>query len=201
MRPTNFPAGLRLPNHPSDDESIKILKAALELGANYWDAAAYYGTPDDNTLTLLAKYFERYPEDADKVLLNVKGCFNGVPDGSTEGVKRSVEHCLKCLDGKVKIHQFAPGRKDRNVDIEVTVRAIDEYVKAGKIGGVGLSEVSAATLRRAAKVTKITSVEVAVSLWDTEPLTNGLAEACVELNVPILAYCKYPNSPFPGRRC
>jgi pyridoxine 4-dehydrogenase len=100
----------------------------------------------------------------------------------------------------VKIHQFAPGRKDRNIDIEVTVRAIDEYVKAGKIGGVGLSEVSASTLRRAAKITKITSVEVAVSLWDTDPLTNGLAEACAELDIPILAYCQSPNIFFPTSR-
>lgn len=91
----------------------------------------------------------------------------------------------------MKIHQFAPSRKDRNVEIEVTVQAIDEYVKAGKIGGVGLSEVSAETLRRAAKVAEITSVEVAVSLWDTDILTNGLVEACAELDIPILAYCEY----------
>jgi pyridoxine 4-dehydrogenase len=53
---------------------------------------------------------------------------------------------------------------------------------------VALSEVSAATIREAAEITKIVAVEVELSLWSTEPLTNGIAKTCAELKIPIIAY-------------
>lgn len=70
--------------------------------------------------------------------------------------------------------------------------AIDEYVKAGKIGGISCSEINANTLREAASKFTITAVEVELSLFYNEPMTNGLLEACAELNIPVLAYCKSP---------
>jgi len=82
------------------------------------------------------------------------------------------------------------------VEIETTIAALKEQVDSGLIGGISLSEVSAATLRRAAKLAKIESVEVELSLWETSPLENGLAEACAELDIPILAYCKPISPPF-----
>lgn len=57
----------------------------------------------------------------------------------------------------------------------------------GKIGGVTLCEVNENTIREAAKITKIVAVEVELSLWSTEPLTNGIAEACYDLGIPIIA--------------
>lgn len=51
-----------------------------------------------------------------------------------------------------------------------------------------LSEVNAVTIRQVAKITKIVAVEVELSLWSTDPLTNGIAKACAELNIPIIAY-------------
>lgn len=67
---------------------------------------------------------------------------------------------------------------------------MDDYVKAGKVGGIGLSEVSAATIERAVKVTKIAVVEVEVSLFSTHVLENGVAEACAKHQIPIVAYVK-----------
>lgn len=66
--------------------------------------------------------------------------------------------------------------------------ALEELVKEGKIGGVALSEVGEKTIRRAAKVTKIVGVEVELSLWALEPLQNGVAKACAELGIPLIAY-------------
>ena len=63
-----------------------------------------------------------------------------------------------------------------------------EYIKAGKLGGISLSECSADTIRRAAKVHKISAVEVEFSLWSTEILENDVAKACAELDIPIIAY-------------
>ena len=85
------------------------------------------------------------------------------------------------------IHQFEPARRDKNTPIEFTVGALRDLVDEGKIGGVALSEVSSETIRKAAAVTKIVAVELELSLWETAPLTNGIAQACKELDIPIIA--------------
>lgn len=78
---------------------------------------------------------------------------------------------------------------DKTTPIEVTYKILDEeYVKTGKIGGIGISEVSATTIERAAKVTKIVVAEVELSLWATDILSNGVAQACTKHGIPIVAY-------------
>ncbi|KAL2258151.1 hypothetical protein VTK26DRAFT_8650 [Humicola hyalothermophila] len=185
----------------SDEEAFAVIKTALESGCNYMNAGEFYGPPDYNSLTLLNKYYEKYPEDKDKILLNVKGCTfeNFRPDGSPEGVKISVENSVKSIGGKGRIDQFEPARKDPKVDIEVTMEALKKYVESGHIGGISLSEVSAATIRRAAKVVKIQSVELELSLWSTDPLENGVAQACAELDIPIIAYSPLGHGILTGR--
>ena len=83
---------------------------------------------------------------------------------------------------------FESARVDPNVPIEETLGELAKLVSEGKIGGVALSEVNAASIRRAAKVTKIVAVETELSLWSTDPLTNGIAKACADLHLPIIAY-------------
>jgi len=171
------------------EESFKAMKASIEVGNIFWNAGEFYGTPEYNSLHLLNKYFSKYPEDASKVVLSVKGALKHMhPDGSPENIKRSVENCLKLLDGKKSIDIFEPARVDKNTPIETTLRALEEYVKAGKIGGIALSEVSAATIKRAVKVTKIVAVEVELSLWSLDILNNGVAAACAEHNILVVAY-------------
>jgi pyridoxine 4-dehydrogenase len=92
------------------------------------------------------------------------------------------------LDGKKKLDLWEAARVDPNTPIEVTMRAANEYIKAGTLGGISLSECSAASIRRAAKVVKVSAVEVEFSLWETTILDNGVAKACAELDVPIVAY-------------
>ena len=165
------------------------MRAALSSGCNLWDGGEIYGTPTDNSLTLLNKYFAAYPEDADKVVLNIKGAMSPdrIPDNSPAFVRQSVENCLKLLGERGKIDMFECARKDPNTPLKDTLEALAELVDQGKIGGVALSEVSAATIRQAAKITKIVAVEVELSLWQTEPLTNGIAQACFDLDIPIIA--------------
>lgn len=110
------------------------------------------------------------------------------PDGSAAGIRKSIENILTHLEGKKHIDIFECARVDRTVPIEETIASIAEYVKAGKVGGIGLSEVSAATIRRAHAVHPITCVEAEFSLFSTEILTNGVAETCGELGIAIAAY-------------
>lgn len=134
-------------------------------------------------------YYAKYPEDVEKVVLNIKGGAHPTlqPDGSPEVVRESVEKCLEMLGGRGRIDMFECARKDPNVPLEKTLGVLKEMVEEGKIGGVALSEVSADTIREGAKITKIVAVEIELSLFCTEPLTNGIAEACAELKIPIIA--------------
>ena len=89
--------------------------------------------------------------------------------------------------GLKKIDVFECARVDPDVPIETTLRFLDEeYVKKGLVGGIALSEVTAETIKRAAAVTKIVGVENEASLWSTDFLTNGVAAACAELDIPLI---------------
>ena len=68
------------------------------------------------------------------------------------------------------------------------MRTLAEYVKAGKIGGYGLSECSAETIRRAHAVHPLSAVEIELSLFSTDVLSNGVAQICSELQIPMIAY-------------
>ncbi|OCL10505.1 Aldo/keto reductase [Glonium stellatum] len=178
-------------NPPSQEQSFKAMRAAIAHGANAWNGGELYGSPERNSLHLLNEYFTKYPEDADKVVLSIKGGIipgQMVPDGSEKNVRRSIDECLKVLDGKKVLDLFECARLDPKTPLETTIGTIAEYVKAGKIGGISLSEVNAQSIRRASKVHKISAVEVEFSLWATDILENGIAQTCAELDIPIIAY-------------
>ncbi|KAL4751024.1 NADP-dependent oxidoreductase domain-containing protein [Aspergillus terricola var. indicus] len=128
-----------------------------------------------NSLHLLKHYFTQHPEDADK-------------DGSPEGIRASVEKALAMLDGVKKIDIFECARVDRNVPIETSIATLAQLVKEGKIGGVGISEASAETIRRAHAVHLIAAAEIELSLFTTDPLRNGIVDVCRELSISVFAY-------------
>ena len=175
---------------PSPAEgTLDVMQTALSKGANFWNGGEFYGSPEHNSLHLLNEYFTKHPDHADKVVLSIKGGLKDMkPDGTPTNVRRSIDECLRVLDGKKFLDLFECARVDPSLPIETTVEAMAEYVKAGKIGGISLSECSAESIRRAAEVHKIAAVEVEFSLWATEILDNGVAKACAELNIPIVAY-------------
>jgi len=178
------------PNPAPEEQAFKALKAALANGCNFWNGGEFYGTKEYNSLHLLNRYFTKYPEDASKVVLSIKGCLreNMSPDGSPEGVKRSIDNCLRILDGKKSIDIFESARVDPQTPIETTLKALEEQVNAGRIGGIALSEVGAATLKKAVSITKIVAVEVELSLWSLDPLQNGVSVECAKNGIPIVAY-------------
>lgn len=165
------------------------MKTALEAGCNLWSGSDRYGTPENNSLHLVNKYFTKYPEDADKVVFCAKGGLNGfVPDGSPEYITQTIEQYLKVLDGKKSIDIYMSLRVDKNTPIETTLKALEGHVQAGHIKAFGLSEASSETIEKAVKVAKIACVETELSLSTLDIFSNGIAQTCAKHNIPIIAY-------------
>lgn len=199
-----FVSGFTLPGDVMPDEQVfKVLKAALTGGVNVWNGADFYGTPENNTLHLMNRYFTAYPEDADKVVLSIKSGIVDMKtftmDGSPDAVRRFADNANKILDGKKKIDIFGCGRVDKKISVENTVKALADLVDEGKIGGIQLSEVRAETIRRAAKVARIDMVEAEISLWATEVFENGVAETCAELDIIMVAHTPLGAGMLTGR--
>lgn len=130
----------------------------------------------------------------DKVFLCTKfGIVRGA-DGSFTGVRGDrayvLEACERSLErlGVEQIDLYYQHRVDPNTPIEETVAAMKELQDAGKIRYIGLSEVSAETLRRAYKVAPIAAIQEEYSLFTTDIETNGVLDVCRELGVQVVAY-------------
>lgn len=139
-------------NPPPQSQCFATMDTALIHGANFWNGGELYGTPDYNSLHLLHDYFTAHPEKAEKVVLSIKGGLipgQLIPDGSEENINRSVEECVRVLGGKKKIDIFECARQDPKTTVEETVGTLKKFVEKGVIGGIGLSEVDADTIRRA----------------------------------------------------
>ncbi|KAI0152036.1 putative aldo/keto reductase [Hypoxylon sp. NC0597] len=175
-----------------EEQAFEALKAALRNGMNFWNGGEFYGPPEYNSLVLLERYFAKYPEDADKVVLSIKGGMNEVgtgPDGSPEGTRRSLDNCIAQLKGRKKIDVFEFARRDQKVPMKTTFDVVEkEYIQTGKIGGISLSEVRAETIHEAVKITNVVFVECELSLFSREVLENGVADACAQYNIPLVAY-------------
>ncbi|TIA36733.1 Aldo/keto reductase [Aureobasidium pullulans] len=190
--------------------ATKILKAALDNGANFWNGVCFflsqsilisdimdlfptaqgtfYGTPTNNSLHLLNHYFTTHPSDADKVVLSIKGSYDHTlgPQGSPSALRAAVDAAIAILPPHIKkIDIFEMARVDPDTDVEISITALAELVEEGKIGGIGLSEVSAQTIRRASAVCEISAVEVELSLFSREILGNGVREVCEESYSPL----------------
>ncbi|KAL2131152.1 hypothetical protein VTI74DRAFT_5463 [Chaetomium olivicolor] len=179
------------PDPTPHDQAFAAMRTALANGMNFWNGGEFYGTPQCNSMTLLEAYFAQYPQDADKVVLSIKGAVSRDghgPDGSPEGIRRSIDNVLKQLNGRKKLDVFECARRDPKVPMEVTFSAMQEYIDRGLLGGISLSEVAASTIHEAVKHAKIVAVEVELSIFSPDVLTNGVAAACAQYGIPLIAY-------------
>ena len=173
-----------------DAESLRTIDRALELGVTLLDTADMYG-PYTNE-ELLGRALKGRRRDG-FVLATKFGIVRGQRpqdrgvDGSPAHVKKSIDGSLQRLGVEyVDLYQYH--RVDPNTPIEDTVGALADLVKVGKVRYLGLSEVSASTLRKAHSVSPISSVQSEYSLWTRDPEVDGILETCRELGIGFLAY-------------
>ncbi len=171
-----------------ETESLATIHRALELGVNFLDTADVYGPYVNEELVGRAIRGRR-----DEVFLATKCGLRsgaGAPpdgrDGSPEHIRNACDASLARL-GVRTIDLYYLHRVDPKTPIEESVRAMAGLVAAGKVRFLGLSEVSAATLRRAHAVHPITAVQSEYSLWTRDPEKEVLA-ACRELGIGFVPF-------------
>ncbi len=163
-----------------------LLLGALDRGVTLFDTAALYGFGHNEELLgrVLAPHRSRF------MLASKCGIFreNGQRriDGRPETLRRTCEDSLRRLRTDV-IDLYYLHRWDKAVPIEDSVGALADLVRAGKIRAIGLSEVSAATLRRAHAVHPIAAVQSEYSLWSRE-VEIAVLGACRELGAALVAF-------------
>ncbi len=172
-----------------DQQSLLLLAEALELGVNFWDTADMYG-PFKNEL-LISKALKG---KRDKITLATKfGIVRSVENPSIRGLNGTPAYVQSACEASLKrletdyIDLYYLHRKDPATPIEETVGAMGKLVEQGKVRAIGLSEVSASTLRKAHAVFPITALQTEYSLWSREPEEEILA-TCKELGIAFVPY-------------
>ncbi|WP_031425407.1 aldo/keto reductase [Flavimarina sp. Hel_I_48] len=173
-----------------EKEAIATIHRSLELGGSFLDTADLYGPFKNEQLIAkaIAENREHYTiatkfgweiDDNDNVTWKI--------NGTKEYVKKSVERSLRYLKTDY-IDLYYMHRLDKNTPIEETVEAMSELVKEGKIGYVGLSEVSSETVKRAHAVHPITAVQSEYSLFERTVEEKGVLNTFNELGIGFVAY-------------
>lgn len=171
----------------NDEESQATLELALDLGINFWDTADMYGQGYNEEQ--LSKVLATRRKD---VFLATKFGFRYNQDGSTyfdgspEYLKKACDASLKRLGIDV-IDLYYSHRVDDKVPIEETVGAMADLVKAGKVRYLGLSEASAASLRKASAVHPITALQSEYSLF-VRDIEAEILPTARELGIGIVPY-------------
>jgi aryl-alcohol dehydrogenase-like predicted oxidoreductase len=185
---------------PDEDEAIRTIHRALELGVTLLDTADVYGVGANERLVGRALAGRREQAIVATKFGNVRsesGEFLGL-DGSREYVKRACEASLRRLGIDV-IDLYQQHRVDPKTPIEETVGAMAELVEEGKVRFIGLSEAMPEDLRRAAATAPIASVQTEYSLFTRDVERNGVLETCEELGIGFLAYSPLGRGMLTGR--
>jgi aryl-alcohol dehydrogenase-like predicted oxidoreductase len=171
-----------------ENESIKTLHKALDLGVNFFDTADMYGLGANEEL--LGRAFKNRWDElvlATKfaVMRGPNGEFLGL-NGKPEYIRKACEESLQRL-GVDSIDLYYMHRQDPEMEIEEIVGTMAELVKEGKVKYLGLSEVDPEMLRRAHAVHPISALQTEYSLWSREP-EQEIFKVCKELGITFVAY-------------
>ncbi|EIW70962.1 hypothetical protein TREMEDRAFT_67516 [Tremella mesenterica DSM 1558] len=186
--------------HPdaNDEESLKVLRRVRESGCTFWDTAAVYGLGSNESL--LGRFFKEEKVPLEEIFLASKCGFDIRGD-----VTNSPEHIRSTLASSTERLGRAPDlyylhRIDPNTPLEQSITTLKELKDEGKCRYIGLSEPSAATLRKACSIAHIDAIQIEYSPWftDHETITN-LIPTAKELNVTIIAYSPLGRGVLTGK--
>ncbi len=171
-----------------ENRALRVLDEAFELGYRHFDTATLYGA------TVNERVVGRALEGKRDQLLLASKCGLAIDpesgkrviDGRPDTLRKQCEASLERLRTD-HLDLYYLHRMDRQVPIEESVGALGRLVEEGKIGGVGLSEISAATLRRAVAEYPIAAVQSEYSLWTRNP-EIALLNACREAGTTLVAF-------------
>ena len=172
---------------PDPKTAGEVLLKALDLGYTHFDTATLYGFGANETLLGNVLKHRR----TDFMLASKCGMFRGASggkeiDGHPAVLKQNLEDSLKRLQTDV-IDLYYLHRWDKRIPIEDSIGAMADMVKAGKVRAIGLSEVSAPTLRKAHGVHPIAAMQSEYSLWTRNP-EIAVLDVCRELGVAFVAF-------------
>lgn len=172
----------------NDEESIKVIHRAIELGSTFIDTADMYGVGHNEELVGKAIADRR-----DKVFLATKFANVRTPEGGFAGVRGDPEYVRSACDASLKrlgvdtIDLYYQHRVDPKTPIEETVGAMAELVKKGKVRFLGMSEAGEKSIRRAHKIHPIAALQTEYSLWSRD-VEAELIPVCRELGITFVAY-------------
>ncbi len=170
------------------DESIKLIRDAVDRGVTFFDTAEVYGPFTNEEIV-----GEALRPVREQVVIATKFGFN-IQDGRMAGTNSRPEHIKQVANASLKrlgidvIDLFYQHRVDPNVPIEDVAGAVKDLIAAGKVRHFGLSEPGVQTVRKAHAVQPVTALQNEYSLWTRGPETNGILEACEELGIGLVAY-------------
>ena len=180
----NFGYGYAL----SKDDSIKLVRDAVERGVTFFDTAEIYGPFTNEEIV-----GEALRPVRDQVVIATKFGFR-IENGKSNGFDSRPENIRAVADASLKrlgievIDLFYQHRVDPEVPIEDVAGAVKDLIAAGKVRHFGLSEPGAQTVRRAHAVQPVTALQNEYSLWTRGPEPNGILQACEELGIALVAY-------------
>jgi len=172
---------------PEPDAAAALLLKALDLGYTHFDTAALYGFGANETLIGRVLRDRR----SEFVLASKGGMFRNAQgqreiDGRPEAIRRHCEESLSRLQTDV-IDLYYLHRWDKRVPVEDSIGTLSDLVREGKVRTIGMSEVSAATLRKAHRIHPITAVQTEYSLW-TRNAEIAVLDTCRELGIAFVAF-------------
>jgi aryl-alcohol dehydrogenase-like predicted oxidoreductase len=173
----------------TEEESHAVLRACLDLGIDHVDTSNVYGM--GRSETVIGNFLAAHGKDA--FTLATKAGIKRDPETGARSFDNSREHLEAELDGSLKrlgverVALFYVHRREADRPIEEVTETLAGFVKAGKIGAFGFSEIAPSSLRRAAAVHPVAAVQSEYSLATRAP-ELGLVQACAELGTALVAF-------------
>ena len=185
----------------TEAESHQALAACLDTGTTHWDTANVYGP--EISERVIASFFQANPGARNKVHLATKGSITRNMETNERTFDNSRAHLTAALDKSLQrlgvdhVDLYYIHRREAARPVEEVMQTMLDFKKAGKIGGIGFSEIAPASLRRAATIGQIDAVQSEYSLWTRLP-ELGVIQFCAEHGAAFVPFSPLGRGIFTG---